>query len=55
MAYGPDQVGENPVSSNSVNTEYATAAIVIGCVVALIMIARGFRGINVGGVSVGVQ
>lgn len=38
-----------------VTTEYATAGIVIGCLVALIFIRRGFRGINlpgVGGVSV---
>lgn len=39
----------------NVSTEYATAGIVLGCLVALIFIRRGFRGINlpgVGGVSV---
>lgn len=46
----------HPVKSVSgITTEYAAAAIVIGCLVALILIRRGFRGINVpgvGGVSV---
>lgn len=41
--------------SGGITTEYATAAIVIGCLVALILIRRGFRGIRVPGVgSVGL-
>lgn len=46
---------ENPVTSGGFNTEHAVAAVVIGCLVALIMIRRGFRGVNVGGVSFGVR
>lgn len=55
MAYGPDSSMDNPVSTSTGNTEYSTAAIVIGSLIALILIARGFRGVNVGGVSVGVK
>ena len=53
--YGPDGAPTNPVSGQTGNTEYATAALVIGSLVALMLIARGFRGVNVGGVSVGVR
>lgn len=46
----------HPVKGVSgITTEYATAAIVLGCLVALILIRRGFRGIGipgVGGVSI---
>lgn len=55
MSYGPDSAMENPVSQSTGNTEYSTAAIVIGSLLALILIGRGFRGVNVGGVSVGVK
>lgn len=42
----------NPIKGFSgVTTEYATAALVIGCLVALILIRRGFRGINIPGVG----
>jgi hypothetical protein len=53
--YASDTDPENPVSTTGGNTEYATAAIVIGSLFILILIARGFRGVNVGGVSVGVK
>lgn len=53
--YASDRDPENPVSTTSGNTEYATAALVIGSLFILILIARGFRGVNVGGVSVGVK
>lgn len=53
--YGPDLQMENPVSTTGGNTEYATAALVIGSLVALMLIARGFRGASVGGLSVGVR
>jgi hypothetical protein len=36
---------------SGVTTEYATAAIVIGCLVGLIVIRRGFRGLRVPGVG----
>lgn len=47
----------HPVKGNgAVTTEYAVAALVIGCLVALILVRRGFRGVGipgVGGVSIG--
>lgn len=39
----------------SLTTAHAAAIVVIGALVALILIARGFRGVNLGGVSVGVK
>jgi hypothetical protein len=45
----------NPVKGGGLSTEHATAALVIGCLAALFLIRRGFRGVNVGGVSVGVR
>jgi hypothetical protein len=44
------------VKGQGLQTEQAVAAIVIGCLVALIMLRRGFRGVNIPGVaSVGVK
>lgn len=54
--YGPENSMDNPVSTNgTANTEYSTAALVIGSLLALILIARGFRGVSAGGISVGVR
>lgn len=36
-------------------TEHAAAVIVIGALLALVFIRRGFRGINVAGVGVSVR
>lgn len=36
-------------------TPAAAAGVVIGALVFLILVKRGFRGVNVGGVSVGVR
>lgn len=42
----------NPVSAGKgITTEYATGALVIGCLVALILIRRGFRGVNLPGIG----
>jgi len=46
---------DNPIKGGGLSTEHATAALVIGCLAALFVIHRGFRGVNVGGVSVGVR
>ena len=35
--------------------EYVTGAIVIGALVFLILVKRGFRGVNVAGIAVGVK
>jgi hypothetical protein len=36
-------------------TPYAAAALVLGSLLFLILVRRGFRGISAGGVSVGVS
>lgn len=42
-------------SQTGLTPERAAAVVVVGSLVLLILIARGFRGVNVGGVSVGVR
>lgn len=46
---------EYAVSTSMMDTPRAVAGLVIGALIALILIRRGFRGVNVGGVSVGVK
>lgn len=47
---------DNPEAKSSfLQTPTAAAALVIGCLVFLVLIRRGFRGVSVGGVSVGVS
>lgn len=47
---------DNPEAKPSmVQTPTAAAAVVIGSLVFLILIRRGFRGVSVAGVSVGVR
>lgn len=47
---------DNPDAKASLlQTPGAAAALVIGSLVFLILVRRGFRGISVGGVSVGVN
>jgi hypothetical protein len=41
----------NPIKGTGFTTEHATAAIVIGALVLLILIRRGFRGLSVPGVG----
>lgn len=43
------------VKDSGLSTEHAAAAVVIGALAFLVLIRRGFRGVNVGGVSVGVR
>lgn len=52
--YEPDSQMINPISAPGMTTEKWTAVLVIGSVVALIMISRGFRGVSVGRVSGGL-
>jgi hypothetical protein len=50
MAWGSDQ--EQPVRGvKGLTTEYAAAFVVIGALVLLILIRRGWRGASVGGAS----
>jgi hypothetical protein len=46
---------EYPVRGGSGNTEYATAAVVFGALLFLILVRRGFRGVSAGGLSVGIR
>lgn len=55
MPYGESDYRQPVKGLQTLTTEYAAAVVVIGALVALIMIRRGFRGLNVGGVSVGVR
>lgn len=45
---------ENPVKDGSWGTEHAVAGIVLGCLVALILLRRGFRGVGIPGTNVRV-
>lgn len=46
---------EHPVKDTGFTTEKAAAVVVIGALVFLILVKRGFRGVSAGGVSVGVR
>lgn len=45
----------NPISGSGFSTEKGAAVIVLGMLVVLTLINRGFRGISAGGISVGVH
>jgi hypothetical protein len=45
----------NPVKTGGIMTEHAVAGLVLGALIALIMIRRGFRGVSFGGASIGVR
>lgn len=40
-----------PTRESGVTTERAVAGLVIGCLIALILLRRGFRGISIPGVG----
>lgn len=46
---------DNNATPNAISTPMAAAAIVISALAFLILVRRGFRGVSVGGVSVGVN
>ncbi len=51
-----DEWTDNPVkAAGGIGTEHAAAVLVIGSLALLVLIRSGFRGVNVGGVSVGVR
>lgn len=66
MAYAGEQYGTggvyagqaanaiNPVKANGVTTPRAAAGLVLGSLMALIMIRRGFRGVSVGRLTGGL-
>lgn len=49
------RVDEYPVGTGNMDTPRAAAGIVIGSLVALILIRRGFRGVSAGGVGISVK
>lgn len=52
MLYQNEQEMVNPVGgANGLTTERAVAGLVIGCLIALILIRRGFRGVGIPGVG----
>lgn len=57
MAYGQDEQSyENPIKTfGGFTTEHMAGALVIGALVFLILVGRGFRGISAGGVGVSVR
>lgn len=55
MGYDDTNVHNVGHTTGFFNTEHATGAIVIGALVFLVLIRRGFRGVSVAGVSVGVK
>ena len=50
-----DDGGEYAVRGGIATTEHATAVVVIGALIFLILIRRGFRGVSAGGLSVGIR
>lgn len=46
---------EYAVSTGNMDTPRAAAGIVIGSLLALVLIRRGFRGISAGGVGISVK
>lgn len=48
-------VPRNPIKMAGFGPEHAAAGIVLGALVMLWLIRRGFRGVSIGGVSVGVK
>lgn len=55
MSVGLDADYTHPVKGQGFTTEHAAAVIVIGSLVGLILLRRGFRGVGVPGVgSIGV-
>lgn len=51
----PAKDDDYTVSNTMIDTPYAAAGLVIGALVALILLKRGFRGISVGGVSASIK
>lgn len=50
-----DESNNYAVRGGANSTEYAAAAVVIGALLFLILVRRGFRGVSAGGLSVGIK
>ncbi len=53
--YGAGPTMVNPIKGIGLDTPQVTGAIVLGALAMLILIRRGFRGVNLAGVRVGVS
>jgi len=53
--YDYDYDDANSTVTQGLTPERAAAVVIIGALVLLILIKHGFRGVNVGGVSLGVK
>jgi hypothetical protein len=46
---------QNPITGGGWDTQHYTAVLVIGAMGFLYLVRRGFRGLSVGGMSVGIR
>jgi hypothetical protein len=53
--YVEDTRLDNPVIGAGIDTQHVAAAVVVFAIVALWGIRRGFRGVNLAGVHVGIR
>lgn len=51
MDYSDTSNMTHPLKGGGLTTEYAVAGLVLGCLIALIFIRRGFRGVGIPGVG----
>lgn len=55
MPYADDTNLNNPVTGGGMDTQHVAGAVVILCILALWGLRRGFRGVSVGGINVGIR
>lgn len=53
--YADDRTLANPVTGTGLDTQHVAAIVVVASIGLLWAIRRGFRGVNVGGINVGVR
>lgn len=45
----------NPITGGGFDTQHAAGALIVVCLLLLVLIRRGFRGVNLAGIHVGVS
>lgn len=55
MDYSLRNTQTHTVKGSGLSTEHAAIAVIVTALAGLILIRRGFRGVSVGGVSVGIR
>jgi uncharacterized phage infection (PIP) family protein YhgE len=53
--YTDDTRLQNPIMGGGIDTQHWAGIIVLGAMAFLYLVRRGFRGLSVGGLSVGVR